>query len=270
MEPIKQGLRRLGLFGIAKRLYTTVADTAVLRSGEYPIEIGDTSAVYHVSNHTELNRLRSMTERDVMEQLLSDLRDDDVFYDIGANVGIYSCLVGDRLPENSVYAFEPHPANVARLSENLRLNGIHATIFQKALSDSEGEVNLSVAVESHTTAPSHNLLELTESIEAYGEGSAERTSVDMLRGDGLVANRDVPAPTVLKVDVEGAEYNVLKGFEETLRRDECRLVYCEVHLRHLPKFDASEDELLDLLKSYGFELTTIDDRGDKYHLRASK
>jgi len=270
MGPIKRALRRLGLFGVAKGFYTTVNDSVILRSGEYPLEIDDICAIYHVSNRTELGRLRSMTERNVLELLLSDLHDDDIFYDVGANVGIYSCLVGNHLPTDSVYAFEPHPANVARLRANLALNGVQATALQKALSDSEGEVNLSIAVQSHTTAPGHNLLELTDSIEEYSRGSAEKTAVDMIRGDQFVASRQAPAPTVLKIDVEGAEYNVLKGFEETLSRDDCRLVYCEVHLRHLPKFDANESDLHELLESCGFELTTINDMGDKYHLRARK
>jgi FkbM family methyltransferase len=211
-----------------------------------------------------------MTERDIIESVLSDIESDDVFYDVGAHVGVYSCLIGSVLSEGEVVAFEPHPKNVKKLRENIGRNDIPADIHQAALSNEEGEISMSVAVDSDTTSPTHNLIELNENVKQYGEGSAEQISIETTRGDKLVSNGKIPRPTVIKVDVEGAEFDVLTGLKNSLADESCRVVYCEVHRNHLPKFGASESELHDLLEDCGFTIEKIQDNGTKYHIRAYK
>lgn len=211
-----------------------------------------------------------MTERNIINTVLSDLNEDDVFYDIGANVGVYSGLVGDALPAGNIVAFEPHSKNVQRLKANLSHNDVSAHVFERALSNEEGTVSLSVAVESHTVSPGHNLVELNSEVEAYGDAGSERIAVDTIRGDDLISQEGLPEPTVLKVDVEGAEFDVLAGLQQHLSSDNCRLVYCEVHQDHLPRFGASESELHNLLLNAGFTINKLADHGDKYHLRAKK
>lgn len=56
--------------------------------------------------------------------MLQTLESDDVFYDIGANVGTYTCFAGQVVDDGNVIAFEPHPANVDRLRENAEPNEI--------------------------------------------------------------------------------------------------------------------------------------------------
>lgn len=267
---MERGLGKVGLLPVVQRCYNGAVSSVVVRNGEYALSVGDATATMLIDDETEYTRIKSMFEVDVLESLLSDITQDDVFWDVGANVGVYSCLAGEGLPNGSVVAFEPHPANAARLRKNLVHNGIEATVFQRALSDSGGEVELAVAVESHTTSPGHNLIELNESVSEYGEDSNETVAAQMTHGDELVAEGEVPPPTVLKVDVEGAEYNALRGLEKTLKRDDCRVVYCEVHRKHLERFGASESELREFLMSCGFELRNLNDHDTKYHLRALK
>jgi len=262
-------LRKLGLFPVVQRPYSWTMSRLTLHKGEYPIAVENADAAIIVRNVNEFNRVKSMYEEDVLSRLLRDLDSDDVFYDIGANVGIYSCLVGDILPDGSVVAVEPHPENVSRLRENLSHNGVEATVLRQALSNRTGEVSLAVAVESHTTSPGHNLIEVTDTVKEYGEEGVKRIETEMSRGDNLTDKRGLPSPTVLKIDVEGGELDVLRGFEQTLRSD-CRLVYCEVHRTHISKFDGSDAELRDFLKSCGFTIEPLNDHGSKYHLRAIK
>ncbi|WP_246023072.1 FkbM family methyltransferase [Halosimplex halophilum] len=244
--------------------------TIAVSAGRYKVEVQDTETQFIVADHDEYERLRAMTEFDVLSSLLSDLQDDDVFFDVGANIGVYSCLVGASSADIDVVSFEPHPKNADRLRDNLNLNDIEASVQEQALSDTIGDVTLSIAVESTTVAPGHNLIEVNESLESYGEGSVEQRDVEMQTGDELVENGELPQPTVVKIDVEGAELKALRGMEQVLSQDACRVVYCEVHSLHLPKFDSSETEIHELLKSCGFTIEIADDAGDKYHIRAYK
>jgi len=66
--------------------------------------------------------------------ILSEVASDDVFYDIGANIGVYSCIVGSDT-DIVVNTFEPIPENIARLSTNMNLNNVSGNIFQLPLSD---------------------------------------------------------------------------------------------------------------------------------------
>jgi FkbM family methyltransferase len=267
---VERGLNLVGLRPAGQKLYNWVLSTIAVRNGEYTISVGNAEAIFEIRSPDEYLRLKSMFENDVLSSLLFDLNADDVLYDVGANMGLYSCLVGDIIGPNRVVAFEPHPGNAERLHNNVNLNDLEPTIFNKALSDEEGEVSLAVAVESHTTSPGHNLIEINESVEEYGSESAETISTDMVRGDNFIQTQNLPEPTVLKVDVEGAEYNVLSGLREVLSGSACRLVYCEVHRNHVETFGSSDKEVRELLESCGFELESLNDHGTKYHLKAKK
>ena len=64
-------------------------------------------------------------------------------------------------------------------------------------------------------------------------------------------SRSLPAPNVVMIDVEGYEYAAMQGLSRTLSDPTCRAVVCEVHPTLLPA-GVNFEQLLDLLKSYGF------------------
>lgn len=102
----------------------------------------------------------------------------------------------------------------------MALNSTDARVLQVALSDYVGDAQM-----------------VTDSIDEPGVGSPELSPdhadgcirVDVTTGDTLVESGNVPSPDVIKIDVEGAELNVLRGLEDTLSSRDCRVVYCEVH-----------------------------------------
>jgi hypothetical protein len=89
-------------------------------------------------------------------------------------------------------------------------------------------------------------------------------------GDSLVQKESVPEPTVMKIDVEGAEVRVLRGLEATLRNSECRLIFCEVHFPMKDGIRSPEDygddpyEVYDILRDHGFSITQLDPEGNRY------
>jgi len=96
-----------------------------LRYGEaLSVEIGPTTADIGIGSTAELDNVISISgeERPVARTIVDELNEDDVFWDVGANVGPFSCIAGDVLEDGRVVAFEPHPPNVERLRHILQRN----------------------------------------------------------------------------------------------------------------------------------------------------
>lgn len=229
--------------------------------GEKEIAINDTTANFHVTTEEEFRRFRALVnERSVIEDLLHEIDSADVVYDIGANVGIYTCFLARELSAENVIAFEPHPSNVAALEKNLRLNGERARVLDKALSDLSGTAEFAVK--------SQNPGEGEHSLSVHEED--DTIEVDLETGDNLIDSGEIPQPTVLKVDIEGAELRALHGLESALMSPACRLCYVEVHPDRLPEYNDSAEDVNHFLKSCGFTVSKLYDREGEYFIKAVK
>lgn len=127
-----------------------------------------------------------------------------VVYDIGANVGYYTLLASILVgPKGKVIAFEPLPRNLAFLRTHLKINNLkNVQIIDSAISDTKGEMFFS-----------------TDTHHAMGHISQDGSlRVKVVSLDEIVTNLGLPKPDVLKIDIEGAEYEALIGAEEQLRR----------------------------------------------------
>ena len=204
----------------------------------------------HTSKPIECRSINTTinTERDFLEDFATRIRSSDVVYDIGSNVGIFACL--SALCGADVTAFDPLPANAKRIQENMSLNKVEGKVVEAALSDNDGKSTFDVS-EALVGADQGKLVK---------NGGIEVTTY---RGETYIQEND--QPTVLKMDVEGAEGAVLKGFGERL--GECRLVYIE---RHHNKMDESPEKVIDLLHDCGFRVNTIVDRGHQDIIMGSK
>jgi FkbM family methyltransferase len=125
-----------------------------------------------------------------------------VVYDLGANVGFYSLLasvlVGDR---GTVISFEPLPANLTLLRRHLQMNRIrNCTVLEAAASDTDGRARFD-------PSPQPDTAHLSE----YGQ-----VSVRTVRLDTLVDSREILPPNVMKIDIEGAELQALRGAAQTI------------------------------------------------------
>jgi FkbM family methyltransferase len=231
-----------------------------LKGGTEMHTICGRSVDFSTDSYTEFQRFKNLVgERDVIREVLGSLEPADVFYDVGANVGMYTCFVAAELGADQTVAFEPHEGNADRLLENLQHNGLDAEVIRVALSNSEGKVDLAVAGE-----------QAGEGEHAIATGSAAKAiEIDANRGDALINRRDLPEPTVVKIDVEGAELAALEGLRSSLQ-ESCRLVFCEVHPRKLRNFGSDEEDIHQLLQSHGFKTDIIHRRGDEYFVKAER
>lgn len=128
--------------------------------------------------------------------LLPRLRESDVVWDVGANVGIYSVLMARRVAH--VVAFEPVAATVDRLQRNLDLNAAHnVTVVNVALSDVPGEATMATTPGG---AGGNHLIR---------GGDQGDVSVRVTTGDEYASSHG--APDVIKVDIEGFEPDFVRG-----------------------------------------------------------
>lgn len=156
------------------------------------------------------------------------LREGDTFLDVGANLGSYTLLAGKRCGAK-VIAVEPSPACVKRLRENCEMAGIKTEIINKAVTSAEGVhdeqlyLNDSVSCENRVSKTQVN-----------GMKAVEKATID----DILNCMERV---VLMKMDIEGYEYEALKGAEKALS--------CKI--RSIIIEDKSP-ETEEILKRYGF------------------
>jgi FkbM family methyltransferase len=181
-----------------------------------------------------LDRFRSVWrlgyEDAFSRSLLVEIRPADCVWDVGANVGYYSQRIAPLACH--VVAFEPVPETFSRLSG---LGLTNATFVNAALGEVSGVFPMSLANEASSLAVLDN-----NSVE-----------VQVVRGDDI----DLPQPNIVKIDVEGFEYEVISGMQTRLRAPECRSVFCELHFEVLEKRGLRQTpaKIVERLRSLGFK-----------------
>jgi FkbM family methyltransferase len=175
------------------------------------------------------------------------------FLDIGANFGFWS-LYGGKLvgPSGRVLACEPAPDAYRRLAESSKRYGM-VTPLNIGLGSRDAVV--AFAAQGAATSAS-----FCRDVTLKGQHWTPRVPVvevpvTMRRVDSIVEELKL-TPTVLKIDVEGFELEVLKGAEGTLANHNCAL-FIEVHPYQLKLSGGSEDSLRELLADHGYVWTVI-------------
>ena len=156
-------------------------------------------------------------EEEVLEALREDLRPNDVFWDIGACLGLHALTVAKLHPAVRVWAFEPNPAMARLIRGAADENAIAVDVRPEALGARDGESDFYV----------EPLNAGRSGLPVWGHSpGAGKISVPIATGDRLVAAGSLPAPTVIKIDAEGSELDILRGMSAQLGgRDLRRVVF---------------------------------------------
>lgn len=198
-----------------------------------------------------LARAVSRVEPQVEDALLTLLSPGDVFYDVGANIGWYTMLAARAVgPAGRVVAFEPSLHNAALLQQNVATNGLAdmTTIVPAAATDQSGWAQF-LDGGSLEGRLSKDDCEAQARRRAQRKAPTRSSFVPVLTLDAWIAETEQPPPSLLKIDVEGAEVGVLRGMAETLRTGKPTLII-ELH--------NTRAEVADLLDDIGYEHAPIE------------
>lgn len=176
-------------------------------------------------------------ESEVLAALVPALGPGAVLWDIGANFGLHAVTAKRFSPATEVICFEPAPTTHARTLKNIALNRVAIRSVALALSDHIGYAPL------HLGPPGNS--GMTTLSPWPGSGHTDTVLVATARGDDLIHAGLLPAPTVIKIDVEGHELPALTGLARTLRTPSFRLVVFEDSTAHATPVKA-------LLRTAGF------------------
>jgi FkbM family methyltransferase len=233
-SPIRNVLRRIGIAKViqvmaAWRTQKRYAVYQQQRPAEVEIGNGNVQARMLVADQVEYARCLSFQEdQQIILAILERLETGSVYWDIGASIGIYTVLTAKKVgPTGHIVAFEPEKSSYQRLLENIEHNRLaNVSAHNLALGSKAATMNL--VITDVTSSGTHSLVGKQTSNTKNGQ-TPQRQTVQVLPGDRLRQDADLPLPNVVKVDVEGAEEDVLLGIRETLSQPSCHTVMCEVH-----------------------------------------
>lgn len=182
--------------------------------------------------------------------------------DIGANVGVFSLWAVRRAGARRVIAFEPTPSTVEALRANLAHNRLgEVSVSQQAVGANRGAASL------YARGP--GAMNTMFPIDVFGSRFKDLGLVDVVTLDDVFERFDVDRCDLLKLDCEGAEYDILSGASAaTLAK-----IQAVVAEYHIGMNDGTPDRLRDSLEAAGFEVTVYDmvdaEGGHLHALRAS-
>ncbi|HSC28323.1 MAG TPA: FkbM family methyltransferase [Vicinamibacterales bacterium] len=191
-------------------------------------------------------------ERGATELLLRVLQPGHVFVDVGANAGYFTVLAALRVGDNGrVYAFEPNPAMCSRLRRHVEENAVasRVVVSEVALGALDESVDLYLSCRSDN--PGLSSVKLIEAAVARGDMRPDaKIPVAARTLDTWLADAVPLRIDLIKIDVEGAEMDVLAGMEQTIGRLRPRRIICET----LPEGEADA-----FLRARGYARTVLDE-----------
>jgi FkbM family methyltransferase len=201
------------------------------------------------------NMFSILGEYDDVYHVVSSLRPEMAFIDIGANAGVFSMIAGERLGEDGVIvAFEPSYAVFKKLIANASVNKLRNFFpFMAAVGPSIGVERLKTN-EKHTGAAHLDAQGDTRIVQLGGPAICKLLS-------NLVESRRI----MIKIDVEGAELDVVRSIGDFLDSDSIETIVVEVNAKQYARFDATPKDLYHFMQQKGYESRLGLGFGDHYN-----
>jgi FkbM family methyltransferase len=241
-------LRRLGLGGVVERIGPAVGALVARR----PVTVnGLRLAGSHVGQLYYLRELERGRDRFLARLLAALAPPGGVAVDAGAHIGYLTLELARAVGvDGRVYALEPDPAAAAALRSNLRRNrlGDRVIVVEQALGAEPGTAVLHLAGGGEASS-------LAELPGFHARLDVRVTPLDELVGDAAV--------DLVKLDVEGAELEALRGMTRLLRRRPDVALVVECNPGRLTSLGTSAEELLAFLREEGFAVQQVDEAADR-------
>lgn len=175
---------------------------------------------------------------------IDEIKPGSCVFDIGAHLGYFTCLAGVLCQNGFVHAFEVDDHCIPRLKRNIRINNLtNVTLNNLAVSDNDLYEKIP---RQHQPSPG---------LKIAKDNGHRVKKVKAITVDKYLERNNI-MPDVIKIDVEGAEYKVLKGMPETLKLPALKMLI-EVHEKKLEMLNSNYREVIKLLLNNNFMLREI-------------
>jgi FkbM family methyltransferase len=227
-----------------------IADLIARLSGVHVIGAGEGAGLRLAVPPNADRAMRLGTYEPAIQKCITiHLSPGDVFIDIGANIGFFTLIGARRVgPEGSVYAFEPVAENAASIVRSSHMNGFSTIeVFVDAVGarTERGELLLAHHIGGAMLASAGTPPDLSGSV-----------NVDVVSLDDAIDARRLRPPALIKIDVEGAEFEVLQGMRRTLQSARPALI-CEVDDETRRGLEEKCQLLAGFLNAAGYELCRL-------------
>lgn len=217
----------------------------------FSIPCGSENLKFHYDNYLTLYRAKTLlTKEPETIDWLDSFQEGACLWDIGANVGLYSCYAA-KIRGCSVFAFEPSILNLELLGKNIYLNELQDSvhIVPVALSSANGFSTFLMTETAHGGADST----FGAGIGFDGKPICESKlsySLLGLSGDSLLAATGMPCPNHIKIDVDGIEHIVLAGMKDILKMPSVKSCLIEAN----DAYGEQVDGIKKIMQECGFTL----------------
>jgi FkbM family methyltransferase len=199
-------------------------------------------------------------ESGMAQQILSFVKPDTHFLDIGANIGFFTLAVARRAAQGKVWSIEPDSQNIRLLRASVALNGFEdrVAVRHEAASDSDDEIFFSTLGYEANLGARFTAKEESTLQDRSMAGAQKPTKVRARAMDNLLRHERID---LVKIDVEGYEPAVLRGMREILCRQK-PIVFSEYApgtIRHISQTDPAN--MLHFMRECGYQFSIVGETG---------
>ncbi|WP_323024600.1 FkbM family methyltransferase [Castellaniella sp.] len=230
-----------------------LASGVAVKSQSHQISMYIDSVDFHATGYTLLSfGGYEKRETDFMKSVFDD---QGVFLDIGANRGWYSLVLSQAFPNSVIRAFEPIPSTFDALEKNISLNNFkNIKPFCVGMSNQPGEVEFLFAKD----VAGATSMKLTG--QSRGHADLERIICTTTTLDTFCADQQL-TPSLIKIDVEGAELLVVQGGGNVLSHTPVLLI--ELLRKWSKEFGYHPNDVFEILAQYGYEAWVFSEDNEK-------
>lgn len=181
---------------------------------------------------------------------INGFKDNSLFWDIGANIGLYSLYCAKTHSNIKTISFEPSTSNLRVLSRNIFLNNFQEKIriFQLPLSDLDFDFSF-MNESGFSEGGSCNSFGVDYDYQGFEINTKNKYQLIGTSIDFLTKNNFLQIPNYIKIDVDGIEHLILKGAKETLKSKNIKEILIELN----EDFKEQFEKCIDLLSKSGFK-----------------
>ena len=184
---------------------------------------------FAISNDTTLWRAQTLFSKEpITIQWIRSFKKNSVFFDIGANVGMYTIFAA-IVSQSNVYSFEPESNNFQVLMENIILNNLVSKVNPYSIGLSNETSITSLHLNSFGKGHSHHIVGNSLDHNLKPKKSKIKQGVFSTTLEDLINKWNFPTPNYLKIDVDGIEYKIIEKSKKILENKNLYSILIEIN-----------------------------------------